>query len=68
MLSKLLSADGLLYVGLKAGRDFAMAFAALVSVDGFAVSPDSMKGALIAAAGTTAFRVVRYVYDRFFSN
>ena len=61
---KLFTAEGLLYVGLKAARDFAVVFAGLVSVDGFVLSQESMGKALLAALSTTAFRVARYAYER----
>lgn len=65
MLSKVLNADGLTYIALKAARDFAVAFAGFVTVDGFVLSQDSMQKAAIAAATTTIFRLVREVMLRF---
>ena len=65
MLSRVLNADGLTYIALKALRDFAVAFAGFVTVDGFVLSQDSMTKAAIAAGTTTIFRLVREVLVRF---
>ena len=65
MLSRILNADGLTYIVLKAARDFAVVFAGLVTVDGFVLSQDSMTKAAIAAGTITVFRFVREVLSRF---
>lgn len=63
--ARVLLADGLGYIVLKAVRDFVVVFAAMVGTDGFALSADSMTKAAVSAAGITAYRVGREVLDRF---
>ena len=65
MLTRILNADGLSYIALKALRDFAVVFAGFVTVDGFVLSQDSMITAATAAATTTIFRLVREVLLHF---
>lgn len=61
---RLLTAEGLLYIGLKAARDFVTVLAISVGADTFVSTPDGWRVALVAAASTTAFRVGRYLLDR----
>lgn len=62
---RLMLVDGIPYIGLKAIRDFIMVFAALVSVDGFDLSTESLTKAAIAAASTTVYRVAREILYKF---
>ncbi len=63
--ARVLLADGVGYIILKAIRDFVMVFAALVGTDSFDLSTESLTKAAIAAASTTFYRVAREVIDRF---
>ena len=61
MLGTLLSADGLLYIGLKAARDFVVILAGTVGADTFANTPHGWQVALAATTMTTIFRLVREI-------
>lgn len=63
--ARVMLADGVGYIVLKALRDFIMVWAALVGTDSFELSTESMTKAAIAAASTTLYRVSREIIDRF---
>ena len=65
MLRKVLNADGLTYIALKAARDFVAVLGLLVTADTFVLSQDSLGNAAKAALATTIFRLVREVMLRF---
>lgn len=65
VLNKVLGADGLTYIIVKAIRDFVMVYAVAIGADTFTATPDSLKAAAIAAASTTIYRAIREVITRF---